>query len=400
MRSQTTLWDTERIEVSQSMDMTAESLREYFARHKNVTLAWSGGKDSTALLTVVLYLIASKQVSKPETFTVMFADTRMELPPLSISAYSIIDQMRKLGIDVRVVLPPLDKRFFVYMLGRGVPPPNNNTLRWCTRQIKVDPMITEIEKLYKGEKLLTLTGVRLGESIIRDKRIALSCSKDGSECGQGYFQESLENHVSNTLAPIIHWRVCNVWDWLKVFAPQEKFGGWNTSMLADAYGGDEADEINARTGCIGCPLASKDVALDTTLLKFPWWDYIRPLTELKPLYRELRLPKYRLRKPGGESRKDGSLSKNQNRMGPLTFEARKYALNKIISIQTRVNESAKTQGKPTIDIINQEEIDRINYLIDQNTWPQRWTGEEPVATEPFIAHFQDGSIQQSLLKQI
>jgi DNA sulfur modification protein DndC len=36
-------------------------------------------------------------------------------------------------------------------------------------------------------------------------------------------------------------------------------------MIADAYGGDEAEEINARTGCTGCPLASEDKALDTIL---------------------------------------------------------------------------------------------------------------------------------------
>ena len=29
-----------------------------------------------------------------------------------------------------------------------------------------------------------------------------------------------------------------------------QFGAWNTALIADAYGGDEAEEINARTGCI------------------------------------------------------------------------------------------------------------------------------------------------------
>jgi DNA sulfur modification protein DndC len=43
-------------------------------------------------------------------------------------------------------MAPLDKRFLVYILGRGVPPPNNNTLRWCTRQIKVDPMAAELSE--------------------------------------------------------------------------------------------------------------------------------------------------------------------------------------------------------------------------------------------------------------
>ncbi|TEB41489.1 phosphoadenosine phosphosulfate reductase, partial [Flavobacterium circumlabens] len=107
-----------------------------------------------------------------------------------------------------------------------------------------------------------------------------------------------------------------------------KYGAWSTELLADAYGGDEAEEINARTGCIGCPLVEKDKSLDT-ILKNPKWQYLEPLKGLKVLYREMRLPKHRLRKNGNERKKDGSLAKNQYRMGPLTLEARLYFLDKI-----------------------------------------------------------------------
>ena len=53
------------------------------------------------------------------------------------------------------------------------------------------------------------------------------------------------------------WRVCNVWDWLTFHAPRH---GFSTQMIAEVYGGNEKEEINARTGCVGCNLASKDVA--------------------------------------------------------------------------------------------------------------------------------------------
>jgi DNA sulfur modification protein DndC len=81
---------------------------------------------------------------------------------------------------------------WVYILGRGVPPPNNNTLRYCTRQIKIEPMATEVQRLAdaRGRKVLVLTGVRLGESAARDNRIALACTTSGAECGQGYFHQS------------------------------------------------------------------------------------------------------------------------------------------------------------------------------------------------------------------
>src|SRR6185312_2375375 len=85
-------------------------------------------------------LISSGRIQAPKTLTVFYADTRQELPPLAIAADQIMDELRERGIRAEVVRAPLDKRFMVYILGRGVPPPNNNTLRWCTRQIKIDPM--------------------------------------------------------------------------------------------------------------------------------------------------------------------------------------------------------------------------------------------------------------------
>ncbi|MGO4170198.1 hypothetical protein [Novosphingobium sp. YAF33] len=70
-----------------------------------------------------------------------YSDTRQELPPIQFAAEQIMAKLRlRNWIRVVTVRAPLDKRFMVYFLGRGVPPPNNNTLRWCTPQIKVEPM--------------------------------------------------------------------------------------------------------------------------------------------------------------------------------------------------------------------------------------------------------------------
>jgi len=372
-----------RMSFTESIGLTAQSLNAYGPQHRNWCIAWSGGKDSSALLSAVLYLIDQGEVGRPESLTVFYADTRMELPPLAESAKTIMSVLEKRGIEVQVVTAPLDDRFFVYMLGRGVPPPNNGTLRWCTPQIKVEPMESAISSwLSQSENALMLTGLRIGESAVRDARITLACSKDGGECGQGWYQKVLPNAKGikgrlATLAPILHWRVCHVWGWLR-----EEMAGLPTSGIADAYGGDQAEDINARTGCIGCPLASRDTALET-ILKNPKWFHLAPLLELKPLYRFLREPQNRLRKSGLEKRKDGSAVHNPNRMGPLTMQARMYALEKILDIQARAG----------VDLINAEEKSRILELIDLNTWPNKWSGEEPVASKPFIQFYQNGTSQ-------
>ena len=238
-----------------------------------------------------------------------------------------------------------------------------------------------------------ITGVRLGESAIRDGRISMSCSRDGAECGQGWYQHTIPGTITATLAPIIHWRVCTVWDWLRLFAPDPRYGGFSTAMLAEVYGGDRATEINARTGCVGCPLANHDTALDAVMRLYEdQWGYLRPLKQLRPLYRELRRAQHRHRKHG-ERLKNGSLSNSPYRMGPLTMEARRYALGRVLAIQAEVNAEADRLGTPRIDIINDEEIARIRRHWDEGIYPQRWSAEDPLATDPYIQVEADGSYQ-------
>jgi DNA sulfur modification protein DndC len=249
--------------------------------------------------------------------------------------------------------------------------------------------------------VLMLTGVRQGESAIRDQRIVMSCGKDGAECGQGWYQQVLPNAKGirgrlATLAPLLHWRVCNIWDWLRVYAPMREYGGWATTLLADVYGGDEAEERNARTGCTGCPLTEKDLALDN-LIAMPNWAYLAPLKGLKPLYRELRLPLNRIRKTGLEFRKDGTPAANPQRMGPLTFEARLMGLERVLAIQAEVNQNARTFGRPELDLLNTEEEARIRDLIAAGTWPDGWVGDEPRADTPMDSVFKDGSVQPLLV---
>jgi DNA sulfur modification protein DndC len=400
---QTSFFDgSRRLQMTESIELTIQSLKAYLPDHPDIGIAWSGGKDSTATLTMIMWLIDSGKIPRPRSITVFLADTRQELPPLWAAAMQIVDELRERGVRVDIVTAPMDKRFMVYILGRGVPPPNNTTLRWCTRQIKIDPMQEAIAaRLHEfPANFLMLTGVRQGESAIRDQRIEMSCGKDGAECGQGWYQKVLPDAKGlrgriATLAPLLHWRVCHVWEWLKHWAPLAEYGDWSTATIADAYGGDEAEEINARTGCIGCPLAQVDTALDS-VLKLPQWAYLQPLKGIRPLWRELREPQHRLKKSGVELLKDGSIGKNPQRMGPLTFEARLLGLDRILGIQAEINIAARQQGRPEISLINAEEEARIRHLIDVETWPDGWDGDEPTADTVMETVYQNGAVQPLL----
>jgi DNA sulfur modification protein DndC len=306
------------------------------------------------------------------------------------------DELRERDIRTRVVLPELDDRFFVAMFGRGLPPGRPH-FRWCTAILKINPMMKALQELRAevGEKFLMITGVRIGESAQRDARIMLSCSRDGAECGQGWFQEATPEAVADTLAPLVHWRLCHVWAWLTAHAPDL---GFSTLPIAVAYGGAEAEEVNARTGCMECPVAKKDTAVQA-VIRQPEWSYLAPIRTLAALYDDLSFNlRNRLRKGTAELRKDGSIVRNPNRLGPLTMEARLMGLKRVLAIQSEINIAARQTGRPIIDLINPEEEVRIHELISLNTWPDKWDGTEIRADELFERVNRDGSVQPLLLQ--
>src|SRR5712675_2103495 len=139
MRQEDNLWGIARMTMEESIQLTIESIQAYSAKYRHWAIAYSGGKDSSATVTVIAWLIATGQIAAPESLTVLYADTRMELPPLHATAMVLLRELEQRGIKTQIVLPALDDRFFVYLFGRGVPAPKNR-FRWCTPQLKIEPM--------------------------------------------------------------------------------------------------------------------------------------------------------------------------------------------------------------------------------------------------------------------
>lgn len=378
---QPSLFDDARLTIAHAVALSLDSLRVYGEQYAHWAVAYSGGKDSSAALTFVAWAITTGRVPAPKSLTILYADTRMELPPLQTTAFRLLATLRAHGFDARVVVPPVDARFLVYMLGYGVPAPSN-TFRWCTQQIKVAPMLAAIASLHAQHgKLLMLTGVRLGESAARDQRIALSCSVNGGECGQGWFQTSTPDSVADTLAPLLHWRLCHIYDWL-YYDPYNH--GYDVTRIADVYG-----EGDVRTGCIGCPLAARDNALEQ-VIQVAEWAHLRPLLEIKPLWRELKKPRHRKRKVAPELRQDGQWAHNVQRMGPLRMESREYGLARMLDIQQRAG----------VDMINAAEETRIREMWQLDMWPRKWSAADADADAiiPTLHVTGDGQlVEQALL---
>lgn len=137
----------------------------------------SGGKDSTALL---LYLIDSGM-----EFEAVYVDTGWEHPWTDEYVRETIP--RHLGVDVRIITPPLQMAELI--LHKGMFP--GRLCRFCTSNLKILPLID----YFGGEVVVNAVGVRAAESIARSK------------LGE---REQLE--WCETWRPLIHWSEQDVID--------------------------------------------------------------------------------------------------------------------------------------------------------------------------------------------
>lgn len=387
------------LSLPECIELTVAELVRLRAMHDHWRFAWSVGKDSTTLVTVAAWAIESGRVERPRVLTVDRSDTTQELAPLNHAAEQLERELADRGWEVNTVRPEQDKGLWVNVLGRGVVPPNSMTARWCTRQLKQDPMAAILKGLPAGERPLMLVGLRTGESATRDRSMAVACSRDGGECGQGRFYFDTPDQLAARAAPIVHWKTCKVWAWLKHHAPDHRYGEWPTELIADAYGRTEEDDAEKaiRTGCTGCPLVPRDSALDA-VARLPQWAYLAPLREIPAIWAELREPRHRLRKQGYEiDPETGRIDLTERqRGGPVRLESRLVFLDRVLEIQGRVNDAARRLGRPEQWLIPPADESRIRELVAAGTWPRGWTGTEPGMDEAMHEVRRDGSVQLNL----
>jgi 3'-phosphoadenosine 5'-phosphosulfate sulfotransferase (PAPS reductase)/FAD synthetase len=98
---QISLFEDQRLDRAGAVELSLASLREYGQRYRHWAIAYSGGKDSSATVTFVAWAIKTGQLEPPETLTVLYADTRQELPPLQQAAMHLLDDLARDGFNTR-----------------------------------------------------------------------------------------------------------------------------------------------------------------------------------------------------------------------------------------------------------------------------------------------------------
>lgn len=328
--------------------------------------SYSGGKDSTGLVSYMEWLRRSGWIDAPRPRLVM-SDTGVEFPFLWSISDRFMSALRECGWICDVVQPRIHEKLYNRIFGIGNTPihPAIRRMRWCTRSTKIDPMDRFRKTL--GGSLLVLTGIRFGESSMRDSKLLKAGCVAGGECG-------LPGPGAGTFAPVINWSVCQLVDWLrgltaashliKELMPmtQELTNVYDVKIGPLGFGISPPEVTAARFGCIGCPAIDSDKNFKRFLKDHPHWTH---LSKIYKLWSILRLPKNRLPpKIGGEF---GLLKINTKQQhGPIKMKVRMQYFAELMKIQ--INSG--------VVLVTPEDEAFIRKCWRDNRYPRGWCKED------------------------
>ena len=322
--------------------------------------SFSGGKDSTTLVTWLEWLRRVGMVQSHVTPRLVQSDTEVEYPFLGDISSRVTAALVASGWECEKVRPRIHEKLYNRIFGIGnvpVHPGNKKRMRWCTRSTKIDPMLRRNRRI--GPNVLQLSGVRFGESVSRDAKLRVAGCSAGGECGLPDVSERVQG-------PIIDWKLCKVIEWLNGEMEQtirdmipdllplmrdlvnvyevtrkEEYGFWEMPPKITA----------ARFGCIGCPAISNEkITKSREGKRHPEWAGIRRIYGIwDQCYRRMNRC---VRTVNG---KDG--------YGPLRMEARKRLFAEFLEIQRDIG----------IVLVTPEDIAFIHKCWADKRYPRGWS---------------------------
>ena len=376
---------------SKSLKDSISVIKElYLSDKRSWIIGFSGGKDSTVILSLVyqaISLIPESKRTKP--VHVVCSDTLVETPVvvnLIKNVLKAVDESakkNKLPITTQMVIPKKTETFWVNLLGKGYPAPTRS-FRWCTERMKIKPVSEFIEdKVSKFGEVIVVLGSRREESASRAQSIEKH-SIEGSVLSR---HSSLPN--AYTYMPIEDWTADEVWEYL-LSAPTP-WGGSNRELF-DMYKGSNQGECplvidkhtpscgNSRFGCWTCTVVTEDKALHGLIESGMGWMqpfldfrnklYQTTLPENKNEYRNYRRRNGRIDVLQNKEEKTGQYVNILNEdgtlkhiPGPYWMKYRQEWVRELLQIQKDV----EAQGYDQLAITDEELIEiRKEWLMDPN----------------------------------
>ncbi len=266
------------------------------------TLPWvvgySGGKDSTATLQLIWKAIAALPAGKrSKPIHVISTDTLVENPVVAIWVTNSLIAMQKAATEQEMpiiphrLVPKLEDRFWVNLIGRGYPAPRP-LFRWCTSRLKINASNTFITELAnnQGEAILVL-GTRKAESQARDKVLA-RYENSTRELLSRNSDASLDRVWVYT--PVSTWTSDDVWEYL---IEHKNPWDYDNIELFHIYRGATPDAEcplvvdkstpscgDSRFGCFVCTMVSEDKSMQAMIKNNEDKQWMMPLLNFRNEY--------------------------------------------------------------------------------------------------------------------
>lgn len=335
----------------------AEIVDEYLdARHNwPWIVGFSGGKDSTLLLQLVIEAVRSiPPEERKRPIHVLNNDTLVESPPYAAFVHASIARLRRaapalnMPITVAVASPEVDQTFWVNLIGRGYPSPNRQ-FRWCTDRMKIAPTNAYIRsQVDQSGSVILLLGVRKDESANR----AQSINKHTVEGIRLNPHSSLRGCF--VFRPIVDLAIDELWSFLLQSPPP--WGGSHRDLVTlyrNASGGEcplviDAEDApscgnnpSSRFGCWTCTVVEKDKSLQG--LVDTGQDELQPLLDLRDWLRIIR---------NDLSLREAERRNGAEGPGPFRMDTRHEILRRLLDVQGQVGQQ----------LVSDAEIRRIREL--------------------------------------
>lgn len=336
-------------------------------------IGFSGGKDSTALLTLVWLalrkiryeVLAPFQLRRP--IYVVCNDTLVENPIIAAYVDDVLDKISEgarnedLPVYVRKTIPKLEDSFWVNVIGKGYPVPNT-AFRWCTEKMKIKPTAQFIiDQVDEYGEAIVLIGTRKAESQTR----ARSIQKHEIRGKRLTHHTLLKN--TYVYAPIKELMLEEVW---YIINAMPSPWGFDNKILFNIYLDASADDYEcptvvtdkshgscgqSRFGCWTCTVVKDDKSMRSLIKSGREW--MQPLYDFRiKLDNERNIISNRF-----PHRRDGREAVNQ--MGPYTFEYRAEMLKGLLQVQYELQ-----KHDPKIKLITDQELIavQVNWYRDFN----------------------------------
>lgn len=339
-------------------------------------VGYSGGKDSTAVLSLVWLAISRlEKAERHKEVHVISTDTLVENPIVaswvthSLETMTEAAKAQELPLVPHRLTPEVKDTFWVNLIGKGYPAPRPK-FRWCTERLKIRPSNTFVRNMVRasGETILVL-GTRKAESASRGARMKeLEKSRVRDRLSPN---ESLPNSL--VFSPIEDWTNDDVWLYLMQV---ENPWGYDNRMLLNMYRGASADNEcplvvdtstpscgDSRFGCWVCTMVEKDKSMSAMIQNDQEKEWMRPLMELRD---ELDIPDDKhlrdFRRMDGRVQlfHDGTVP------GPYTKSSRENWLMKLLTAQQWVRENGPEDVR-NIELVTMEELHEIRrvWLVEK-----------------------------------